>query len=176
YSSAVYNDFLQELDERSMRQVVFADAPDPDRGLTEAIAFGSRGRSVYVTPADVERIGNWLEAGFTQAMKTPDDTMIYVRPETGQQIRRDQVDCMGCLSACKFSNWSCNEKHTTGRPPDPRSFCIQKTLQDIAHTDDVDHQLMFAGHNAYKFGQDPFYSNGFIPTVRQLVDRIATGD
>ena len=39
---------------------------------------------------------------------------------------------MGCLSACKFCNWSCNEEHTTGKPPDPRSFCIQKTLQEIA--------------------------------------------
>ena len=176
YSSAVYNDFLRELDERSMRQVAFGAAPDPDRGLTEPLAFGTRGRSVYVAPADMERIARWVEAGFSQAMKTPDDTIIYVRPETAVQIRRDQVDCMGCLSACKFSNWSCNEEHTTGKPPDPRSFCIQKTLQDIAHTDDIDHQLMFAGHNAYKFAQDPFYSNGFIPTVRQLMARIATGD
>jgi hypothetical protein len=34
---------------------------------------------------------------------------------------------------------------------------------------------MFAGHNVFKFREDPFYSNGFIPSVRQLVDRIATG-
>ena len=34
---------------------------------------------------------------------------------------------------------------------------------------------MFAGHNAYRFGQDPFYSNDFIPTVKQLVERILTG-
>jgi hypothetical protein len=34
---------------------------------------------------------------------------------------------------------------------------------------------MFAGHNAWKFSQDPFYSNGFVPTVKQLVDRIITG-
>ena len=39
YSSAVYNDFLQELDERSKRQVPFATAPDPARGLTEALAL-----------------------------------------------------------------------------------------------------------------------------------------
>ena len=35
--------------------------------------------------------------------------------------------------------------------------------------------IVFAGHNAYRFGQDPFYSNGFIPTVKQLVERILTG-
>ena len=176
YSSAVYNDFLRELDDRSKRQVPFAAEADPERGLTAPLPFGTRGRSVFVAPADVGRIAQWVERGFSQAMKTPDDTLIYVAPEKAVEIRRDQVNCMGCLSACKFSNWSCNEAHTTGRPPDPRSFCIQKTLQDIAHSSDVDHQLMFAGHNAFKFRDDPFYSNGFIPTVRQLVSRIATGD
>jgi len=35
---------------------------------------------------------------------------------------------------------------------------------------------MFAGHNAYRFASDPFYANGFIPTVGQLVERILTGD
>ena len=83
---------------------------------------------------------------------------------------------MGCLSACLFSNWSQNEAGTTGRKADPRSFCIQKTLQNISHSEDVDHQLMFAGHAAYRFAQDPFYAGGFIPTVKELVDRIATGD
>jgi len=35
---------------------------------------------------------------------------------------------------------------------------------------------MFAGHAAYRFAEDPFYANGFIPTVKQLVERISTGD
>jgi len=35
--------------------------------------------------------------------------------------------------------------------------------------------LMFAGHNAFRFASDPFYAGGFVPTVRQLVDRIVTG-
>jgi len=176
YSSAVYNAFLDELVQRSRRQVDFAPAPDPERGLTEAIAFGTRGRHVYIRPKDAERVAEWIAEGYTQAMKTPDDTLIYVTPEGAAQIRRDQIDCMGCLSACKFSNWAVNEKHTTGHPPDPRSFCIQKTLQEIAHGGDIDTQLMFAGHNVFRFREDPFYSNGFIPTVRQLVDRIVTGD
>jgi nitronate monooxygenase len=157
YSSAVKNDFLNDLAARSLRQIPFAAEPDGARGLVEPLAFGTRGRH-------------------SQAMKTPDDTLIYVSPETALQIRRDQANCMGCLSACKFSNWSCNEQHTTGKPPDPRSFCIQKTLHEIAHGADIESQLMFAGHNVYRFRDDPFYSNGFIPTVRQLVARIATGD
>ena len=83
---------------------------------------------------------------------------------------------MGCLSQCQFSNWAQNEQRTTGRKTDPRSFCIQKTLQTISHSDEIDNQLMFAGHAAYRFGTDPFYSNGFIPTVKQLIERLQTGD
>ena len=87
---------------------------------------------------------------------------------------------MGCLSQCRFSNWSQHgPDHSTGKKADPRSFCIQKTLQDIAHEGEdpaaVDRNLMFGGHNAYRFATDTFYSNGFIPTVRQLVERLATG-
>jgi hypothetical protein len=48
-------------------------------------------------------------------------------------------------------------------------------LQNIAHGEDVEHELMFAGHNVYRFGSDPFYANGFIPTVAQLVERLMTG-
>ena len=83
---------------------------------------------------------------------------------------------MGCLSACQFSNWAQNEARTTGRKADPRSFCIQKTLQAIRHSDDVEFQLMFAGHNGYRFASDPFYANGYVPTVRDLVERLQTGD
>ena len=66
-------------------------------------------------------------------------------------------------------------KSTTGKKADPRSFCIQKTLQEISHSDRTDDQLMFAGHNAYRFASDPFYANGFIPSVKQLVERLKTG-
>ena len=96
-------------------------------------------------------------------------------PEKANQILTDQINCMGCLSACNFSNWQEEEPYTTGHKADPRSYCIQKTLQEIAHGGDVNHQLMFAGHNAFRFAQDPFYANGFIPTVRQLVARLETG-
>jgi hypothetical protein len=83
---------------------------------------------------------------------------------------------MGCLSSCKFSNWAQNENGTTGKKADPRSFCIQKTLQSIAHGGNLEDNLMFSGHNAYKFATDPFYDNGFIPSVQQLVERLQSGD
>jgi len=65
--------------------------------------------------------------------------------------------------------------YTTGRKADPRSFCIQKTLQDIRFDNNIENQLMFSGHSAYRFATDEFYANGFIPTIKQLVDRIMIG-
>jgi hypothetical protein len=135
----------------------------------------ARKRHVYVAAADKVRAETWIAQGFTEAMKTPDSTLIYVTPPKAEEIREDQTACMGCLSACGFSNWSQNEENTTGRRADPRSFCIQKTLQNIAHDGNIEAELMFAGHNAYRFGQDPWYKNGFVPTVKQLVERITTG-
>ena len=174
YSSAVRNSFLTELEERSKRQIAFTASPVGDH--TEPFPVGARKRLVYVTAADKQRAEEWLRHGYIEALRTPDSTLIFVTPERALQIHKDQVECMGCLSACLFSNWAQNEEGTTGKKADPRSFCIQKTLQDIVHHGDVETQLMFAGHNAYRFAEDPFYSNGFIPTVRQLVDRIKTGD
>ncbi len=174
YSSAVVNPFLQELQGRSERQIAFSQPAVGEH--TAELPIGPRQRIVYVTPSDLERAKAWMAAGYSAAMRTPENTLIFVEPEKEDEILTDQINCMGCLSQCTFSNWAQNESGTTGLKADPRSFCIQKTLQQISHSDDVDHQLMFAGHNAYRFGQDPFYSNGFVPTVKQLVDRIASGE
>jgi NAD(P)H-dependent flavin oxidoreductase YrpB (nitropropane dioxygenase family) len=173
YSSAVKNRFLTELYQRSARQVAFTAAPVGEHDT--AFAIGPRGRVVYLTAVDKERVDGWIAEGFTDALKTPDSTIILVAPDKALEIRTDQINCMGCLSACQFSNWAQQEPYSTGRKADPRSFCIQKTLQHISHGGDVASQLMFAGHNAYRFGEDPFYAGGFIPTVRELVDRLVTG-
>lgn len=174
YSSAVRNPFLQELEERNERQVAFTAEAVGDH-LSE-YGVGPRKRIVYVTPHDLARISHWEAEGFTEAMRTPDNTLIFVTPDKAREIVKDQVDCMGCLSHCRFSNWAQTEPDfSTGKKADPRSFCIQKTLQDVAHDRGTENQLMFAGHNAYRFAQDPFYSNGFVPTVKQLVERIQTG-
>jgi nitronate monooxygenase len=174
YSSAVKNGFLKELVERSDRQLVYT--MDVIGEHTEAFAVGARGRQVYLIPSDKARAEGWIAKGFTEILRTPDSTIIFVRPDKAEEIRAHQNECMGCLSACLFSNWSQNEEGSTGRRPDPRSFCIQKTLQAIAHGKDVDHELMFAGHNVHRFGSDPFYANGFVPTVQQLIDRLMSGE
>jgi hypothetical protein len=142
--------------------------------------IGPRKRIVYLTQADLERARAWEAQGFSEALRTPDSTLIFVTPESARQILADQVACMGCLSQCRFSNWAQSMPgFSTGKKADPRSFCIQKTLQNIAHESDdaeaVERNLMFSGHNAFRFAKDPYYSNGFIPTVKQLVERILTG-
>jgi nitronate monooxygenase len=174
YSSAVRNSFIRELQERAERQVAFAIEPVGDHVAPYRI--GARARLVYLTPHDRDHAESWVAQGFSEAMRTPDSTLTFVTPQKAQEIREDQIDCMGCLSACQFSNWAQNEARTTGKKADPRSFCIQKTLQAISHSDDCEFELMFAGHNAYRFATDPFYENGFVPTVKQLIDRLKTGD
>jgi len=178
YSSAVNNGFIEELRERNERQVAYALEPVGEH--TAEYGVGPRKRPVYLAPGDLTRVHSWEDAGYTEAMRTPDTTLIFVDRDKAQEINRDQVECMGCLSHCRFSNWAQDPlEYSTGKKADPRSFCIQKTLQDIVHEHadpaSIERNLMFSGHNAYRFASDPFYGNGFIPTVKQLVERILTG-
>ncbi len=173
YSSAVRNDFLNSLEARSERQVPFSKELREER--TEKLDMGVKGKN-YVAPEDLQKAREFVEQGYSAGLKTPDDTIVFVTPEDRDMIRKDQQDCMGCLSHCGFSSWKDHDNFTTGRLADPRSFCIQKSLQNIAHGESVQENLMFAGHAAYNFGTDPFYSNGFVPTVEELVNRILTGD
>jgi NAD(P)H-dependent flavin oxidoreductase YrpB (nitropropane dioxygenase family) len=174
YSSAVRNLFIRELEEREQRQVAFTEEPIGDHSV--AFTAGPRGRIFYLTPGDAKRAAEWVRQGFDTPMKTPDSTLVFVTAEKAREIRDDQAACMGCLSQCRFSNWSTGPGNSTGKKADPRSYCIQKTLQTIIHSDEIDNQLMFSGHGAYRFASDPFYGNGFIPSVKQLVERLLTGD
>jgi len=175
YSSAVKNKFIKDLIERKKRQLKASLSKMEE--MIVPIKIG-KNKIFYFSKEDAIKAANWIKHGFTEVLKTPDDSIVFVDKENASEIRKDQKDCMGCLSQCKFSNWSDNEENnfSTGKKVDPRSFCIQKTLQNIAHGKNPDNELMFAGHNAWKFKRDPFYSNGFIPTVKELVNRIVTGD
>jgi nitronate monooxygenase len=178
YSSAVNNGFIQELRERNDHQVAYTTEPVGE--LTAQLGVGPRRRIVFVAPTDLFHAEGWMREGFTEALRTPDNTLVFVTPERSAEILADQTACMGCLSQCRFSNWSQHEAgFTTGKKADPRTFCIQKTLQSVrddrGDPAEIDHNLMFSGHNAYRFASDPFYSNGYIPSVRELMDRILTG-
>ena len=174
YSSAVRNPYIRALEARSQRQIAFSTTATGDHQFLLDVGVGRK--KYYVTRDDLLRAREWGALGHSEALKTPDNTLVFVTPEDKGVIRQDQSDCMGCLSQCGFSSWADSESNSTGRLADPRSFCIQKTLQDIAHGGDTEANLMFGGHSAFRFAQDPFYSNGFVPTVKQLVDRLMTGD
>jgi nitronate monooxygenase len=174
YSSAVENDFIKKLIGREERQIEYRT--EQEGYFAEPYPLPPRGRLVYVNPDDIDRIKRYTDDGYDTPMRTPDSTLMFVTKEASEQITKDQIDCMGCLSHCKFSNWKDHDDYTTGKKADPRSYCIQKTLQDIVHGGSVDDNLMFAGHNAYKFSEDPFYENNNIPSVKELIDRILTGN
>jgi nitronate monooxygenase len=174
YSTSVSNNFIKELQGQSERQVMYSAEPTEVNSVSFPIGTGNR--VVYINKLDQEKVRSWLTAGFTKTIRTPDSTLIFVTEDRLNQIRTDCTDCCGCLAYCRFSNWSENPQFSEGRIPDPRSYCIRKTLHDIAHNGSVEDNLMFSGSSGYLFSEDPFYANGFIPTVKQLVDRILTGN
>lgn len=174
YSSAVRNEFLDHLYARSERQIAYAT--ELTDVMTKGFKTGPVGKPVFISAEDSEKAEAWMAQGFTKALRTPDGTFVFVDPEEARAIQTAQAACMGCLSQCRFSNWSQHgPDYTTGRMADPRSFCIQKSLQEVAHGGDVEKFLLFAGHNAYRFGEDPFYKDGFIPTTQELVEAIMMG-
>ena len=83
---------------------------------------------------------------------------------------------MGCLGQCKFSSWKDSDKYSTGSPIGPQKFLYTKNSTECCSDNEVDNELMFAGHNAWRFGKDPFYSNKFIPTVKQLMKEQLQGN
>lgn len=172
YSSAVRNPFLRSLEARSQRQISFAKA----QGEETPVLLEVDRKKYWVAAADAGKAQAWIDTGYSSALKTPDDTLVFETPEMRRVIQKDQADCMGCLSHCGFSAWKDHDDFTTGYLADPRSFCIQKGLQNIAHGESIEENLMFAGHVAFNFKTDPFYSNNFTPTVQELVERILAGD
>ncbi|MAI02444.1 MAG: nitronate monooxygenase [Rickettsiales bacterium] len=177
YSSAVKNKFIYELMSRLDREFSFSSKTniEEEKKHDFKINLGEKEKTYFINKDNLPNIENFIEQGFTEPLKTPDSTFVMVSKTKAEEIKKDQTDCMGCLSQCKFSSWKDSDKFSTGKLVDPRSFCIQKTLQDIAHENEVENQLMFAGHNAWRFSKDPFYSNKFIPSVKELIDRILTG-
>lgn len=167
YSSAINNRFLQRLQSLSMREVIISDA--------ESAELSIGGKIYRMSEEMLKKAKKFISQGYTELMQTPDSTAVFATPEQAKQIRNDQRGCCGCLSQCRFSSWNENTL-STGAIPDPRTFCIQKTLQAVAHDGEPEDELMFAGHSAHRFALDPFYKNGFIPTTKQLIDRIMTGE
>jgi len=181
YSSTYNNSMIKDLYQRSQRQVPFSVGADGN--LSERIEGpGVPAKGFFVSPTDKLRTDDWIAQGFIVPLRTPDDTLVFVTRAQSREIKRVKAECVGCLTTCKLSTWSENpdRKYTTGKHPDPRVHCIRKGLLGAIQGLDLDKQLIFAGHNSYKSGEDPFYrdENGqvFIPTVKQLIARLMTGN
>ncbi len=181
YSSAYKNSMIRKLYERSERQVPYTLQANKEQS-EQINGAGIPAKGFFVNPADKAKTKNWIEQGFTVAQRTPDKTLVFVSKQDDRELKRIKTDCVGCLSTCKLTTWSetPEKKFSTGRIPDPRVHCIREGLLGAIEGEDLDNQLIFAGHNAYKAGDDPFYrdehGNVFIPTVKQLIERLLTGN
>jgi hypothetical protein len=185
YSSAYKNDFLRELEQRKESEIAYKK--EKEEGFDTEVKIWRRGRSIYIQKQDLEKFNSLRENGHTEALKTPCNTIISVAPQIAQEIHKNQVDCMWCLSQCRFSNWNQNptiieknwveqKTYSTHKLPDPRSYCIQKTLQEISRGWNINKNLMFSWTNGYRFATDPLYANWHEPTIQELVDTIMKGE
>ncbi len=171
YSSAIKNKFMTRLIERKEGEVEYRfevqDEFDTPLGLSNV-------KTVYIKAQDLAKANNQINAGFSVIQETPDGTIVFLTPDEWKVMKEDRAKCLGCLSQCQFSAWS-GATGTTGKLCDPRTYCIHKTLFDISHNGKTDDNLLFAGHQVYRFHDDPLYANGYIPTTHELIEAIKAG-
>ena len=171
FSSAIKNTFLEKLMDRKQGEISYSLEPTEEYSHPFNI---SDKKMIFVTPDDAQKAINQIDAGFTEIKETPDNTFVFLTPEDWASIKEDRKNCVGCLSQCQFSSWS-QAKTSTGRLPDPRSYCIHKTLYEVGHGGSVKDHLLFAGHQVYRFATDPLYRKG-VPSVKELIEKIKTGE
>lgn len=170
FSSAIKNTFLERLIERKQGEVAFVAEANAE--FSHPLTINEH-KTVYIKPQDASKVEQQLSAGFTDIQETPDSTVVFMTPDEVKQMKKDRAACVGCLSQCQFSTWS-KATGTTGKLPDPRSYCIHKTLYEVGHGGSVKDHLLFAGHQVYRFATDPLYRNG-IPSVKELIEKIKSG-
>ena len=171
YSSAINNTFLRRLIERKNDEIEFSNAQTEEFCVPLAL---NKFRGVYIKKQDQAHVKKMLDRGFSHIEPTPDSTLVFLTPQEYAQIKTDRAHCVGCLSQCQFSGWS-RANGCTGKLPDCRTYCIHKTLMDIGHGGDVENNLAFAGHNVYRFANDPMYANAHIPSVHELFAALLAG-
>ena len=171
YSSALKNRFLLRLMERKDGEIKFSREKTEEFDTEIAL---SPVKCVYINNGDLTKANNQIAKGYSVIQETPDETVVFLSPEEWAKMKDDRVKCMGCLSQCQFSSWS-GVNGTTGKLPDPRTYCIHRTLVDIGHGGSVDDNLLFAGHQVCRFGTDPLYANGYVPTTKELIEAIKEG-
>ena len=171
YSSAIKNKFLARLMERKAGEVFFCENKNDECDTPFSL---SPTKTVYVKSPDMDKINNQINKGYTVAQETPDGSIVFLSADEWSGMKQDRANCLGCLSQCQFSSWS-GVNGTTGKICDPRTYCIHKTLFDISHNGKTEDNLLFAGHQVYRFGTDPLYANGYVPTTHELIEAIKAG-
>ena len=133
FSSAIKNTFLENLIRRKEGEIAFKT--EADNEFSHPLEM-SNIKTVYIKPEDVNKAERQISAGYTEIKETPDSTVVFLTPQEWKQMQQDRAECVGCLSQCQFSTWS-RAHGTTGKIPDPRSYCIHKTLYDVGHNGSI---------------------------------------
>ena len=174
FSSAIKNSFLAKLIDRKNGEIAFKTEADAE--FSQPLKISDH-KTVFIKPDDMAKANNQINAGLTSIKETPDQTVVFMTPEDWEQMKEARKNCVGCLSQCQFSTWSAvSPTGSTGRIPDPRTYCIHKTLYEVGHGGSVKDHLLFAGHQVYRFATDPLYRNGCIPSVKELIEKIKRGE
>src|SRR3546814_5642842 len=85
YSSAVRTPFLRNLEARSERQIPFSTQEAGDH--TFQLDVGVKGKNFWVTRNDLLRARTWFGEGFTEALTTPDNTLVFRSEEHTSEIQ-----------------------------------------------------------------------------------------
>lgn len=171
FSSAIKNKFLSNLIRRKKAEIPYSESKTDEMTFLLPI---SPVKAVYIRPEDKQNVENQRHQGYSMIKETPDETLVFLTPDEWLDIQKQRAECVGCLSQCQFSGWS-RANGSTGKIPDPRTYCIHHTLMDIGHGGDIQNNLAFAGHNVYRFASDPLYANNHIPSIHELFSAILNG-
>lgn len=172
YSSAIKNKFLSNLIRRKEAEINYSATQD---ALFNTPLQLRPNQTVYIAQSDLPHIARQKQLGYDIIKETPDSTLVFLSPVEWQNMQQDRAKCVGCLSQCRFSAWS-RATGNTGKLPDPRTYCIHKTLIEIGQGGDIENNLAFAGHNVYRFQDDKLYVNHNVPSVHDLFQSILSGN
>ena len=84
----ITNRILASVEQGFEAQIAFTKEPIGDHHFELDVGIGSK-KNYWVTKGDLQHAREWYGAGFTNAMKSPDDTLIFVTPEEEKMIRAD---------------------------------------------------------------------------------------
>src|SRR3546814_20326577 len=89
YSTLFRSPVLRNLEARSERQIPFSTQEAGDH--TFQLDVGVKGKNFWVTRNDLLRARTWFGEGFTEALKTPDNPLVFVTDAEKKEIRTDQI-------------------------------------------------------------------------------------